>query len=57
MSSLLVPKDTTMTRCRPIVHTNMFKSNSPLPVVVDDKYSFARARNTLASQTTSVESL
>ena len=57
MSSLSVPKDTTMTRCRPIVHTNMFKSNSPLPVVVDDKYSFARARNTLASQTTSVESL
>ena len=41
MSSLLLPKDITVTRCRPIVHTNVFKSTSSLPTV-DDKYSFTR---------------
>ena len=56
MSSSLLPKDINVTRCRPIVHTNLFKSNSSLPVV-DDKYSFTRARNASASLITSIESL
>ena len=56
MSSTLLSKDITVTRCRPIVHTNLFKSNNS-PPVVDDKYSFTRARNTLDSLITSIESL
>ena len=45
-----------MTRCRPIVRTNLCKSSSSLPAV-DDKYSFTRARNDLASLITSIKSL
>ena len=54
MSSSLLPNDITVTKCRPIVHTNLFKSNSSLPVV-DDKYSFIRARNTLVSLIMSIK--
>ena len=32
-SCSLLPKDVIMTRCQPIVRTNLFKSNSSLPVV------------------------
>ena len=55
MNSSLLLKDTIVTRCRPILHI-FFKSNSSLPVV-DDKYSFTRDRNALASLITSMESL
>ena len=53
MSSSSLLKDITVTRCQ---HTNLFKSNSSLRVV-DDKYSFTRARNILASRITSIDSL
>ena len=56
MSSSLFPQDVTVTRCRPIVHTNVFKSDSSLSVV-DINYSFTRACNALASLITSIESL
>ena len=56
MSSSLLPKDITVTGCQPIVRTNLLKSNNSLPGV-DDKYSFTRGRNTLASLITSIESL
>ena len=45
-----------MTRCRPIVRTNLFQCYSSLSVV-DDKYSLIRTRTTLASLITSVEIL
>ena len=53
MSSSSLLKDRTVARCQ---HTNVFKSNSSLRVV-DDKYSFTRARNILASLITSIDSL
>ena len=56
ISSSFLPKDRSVTRYRPIVHTNLFKSNSSLPVM-DDKYSFTRAHYALASLITSIESL
>ena len=54
MSSSLFPQDVTVTRCRPIVHTNLFMSNISLPVV-DDTYSFTRTHNTFVSLITSIE--
>ena len=57
MSSLLSPKDMTVTRCPPIVRANLFKSNSSLVLAVDDKYMFTRTRNALVSLITSIESL
>ena len=45
-----------MTRCRPIVRTNLFKSNISLPVV-DDKCSFTRAHNALDSLISSIKIL
>ena len=56
MSSSLLPKDITVTRYRPIVHTPLFKRNSSLPAV-DDKYSFTIVRNAVASLITSIEIL
>ena len=45
-----------MTRCRPIIRPDLFKSNSSLPVV-DGEYSLRRTRHALASLITSIESL
>ena len=56
MSNLLLPKYITVTRCRSIVHTTLFQINSSLPIV-DDKYSFTRAQNVLASLITPIRSL
>ena len=56
MSSSILPKDIIVTRCRLIVHTNGFMNNSSLPVV-DNKYSFTRARNAVASLIKSIENL
>ena len=56
MNSSLSSKYITVTKCPPLIHTNLFKRNIPLPIV-DDKYSFTRARNTLALLITSIESL
>ena len=55
MINLLSSKDITVTKCPPVIRTNLFKRNSSQPVV-DDKYSFTRARNALASLITSIES-
>ena len=56
LSGSILPKNITATRCRPIVCTNLFRSNISLPVV-ENKYSFTSVRNTLASLITSIESL
>ena len=56
MNSSLSSKDITVTKCPPVIHTNLFKRNISLPTV-DDKYSFTRARNALAFLITSIESL
>ena len=56
LSGSILPKNITATRCRPIVCTNLFRSNISLPVV-DNKYSFTSVRNSLASLITSIESL
>ena len=56
MSSSLLPKDITVTRCRPIVRTNLFKYNISLPVV-DDTYSFTWVSTTLSSLITSIKKL
>ena len=56
MNSSLSSKDITVTKCPPVIHTNLFKRNISLPTV-DDKYSFTRARNALALLITSIESL
>jgi len=45
-----------VTRCRPIVRTNLFKYNISLPVV-NDTYSFTWVSNTLSSLITSIEKL
>ena len=56
MSSSLSSKDDTVTKCRRFVRTKLRQSNITLPIV-DDKYSFTRARNALVSLITSIESL
>ena len=56
MINLLSSKDITVTKCPPVIRTNLFKRNISLPTV-DDKYSFTRARNALAFLITSIESL
>ena len=56
MNSSLSFKDDTVTKCRRFVRTKLRQSNIPLPIV-DDKYSFTRARNALVSLITSIESL
>ena len=56
MSSSLSSKDDTVTKCRRFVRTKLRKSNVTLPIV-DDKYSFTRARNALVVLITSIESL
>ena len=56
MSSSSLPKVIIMTRCRPIVRTNLFQCYSSLSVV-DDRYSFIRTRTTLESLITSIEIL
>ena len=56
MISSLSSKDITVTKCPPVIHTNLFKSNSSLPAVYD-KYLFTRARNALASLIASIESI
>ena len=57
MSSSFLHKDITVTPpCRPIIDTNLFRSNTPLPIV-DNKYSFTRARYALASLITSIKIL
>ena len=56
MNSALPSKDITVTKCTPVIHTNMFKRNLSLPTV-DDKYSFTRARNALTLLITSIEIL
>ena len=48
MSSLFSPKDVTVTKFPLIVRTNVFKSNSSLPIV-DGIYMFTMTRNILAS--------
>ena len=56
MNSSLSSKDIYVTRSWPIIRTNLFKSNSSLPVV-DGEYSLRRTRHALASLITSIESL
>ena len=56
MTSSLLSKDMTVTKCPPVIRTNLFKNDSSLPPV-DDTNSFTRARNVLASLITSIESL
>ena len=56
MNSSLLSKDDTVRKCRRFVRTKLRQSNIPLPIV-DDKYSFTRARNALVSLITSIESL
>ena len=45
-----------MTKCPYFVRAKLRQSNIPLPIV-DDKYSFTRARNALIPLITSIESL
>ena len=56
MNSSLSSKEDTMTKCRRFVRTKLRQSNIPIHIV-DDKYSFTRARNALVSLITSIESL
>ena len=56
MNSSLSPKDDTVTKYSRFVRTKLRQSNIPLHIV-DDKYSFTRARNALVSLITSNESL
>ena len=56
MNSSLSSKYDTVTKYRRFVRTKLRQSNIPLPIV-DDKYSFTRARNALVSLITSIESL
>ena len=53
MNGLLSSKDITVTKCPPVIFTNLFKRNNSL-TTVDDKYSFTRARNALALLITSI---
>ena len=56
MNSSLSSKDITVTKHPLVISTNLFKRNISLPTV-NDKYSFTRARNVLASLITSIEIL
>ena len=56
MISSLSFKDINVTKCPPVIRTNLLKSNSS-PLSVDDKYSFTRARNALVWLITSNKSL
>ena len=56
MNSSLLSKDVSVTKSPHFVDTNVFQSNISLPIV-DDKYSFTRARNALVSILTWIESL
>ena len=56
MSSSLSSKDDTVTKCRRFVRTKLRQSNVTLPIV-DDKYSFTRARSALVELISSIESL
>ena len=56
MISLLSCKVITVTKCPPVIRTNLLKRNSSLSTV-DDKFSFTRVRNVLASLITSIKSL
>ena len=56
MNSSLLSKDVSVTKSPHFVDTNVFQSNISLPIV-DDKYSFTRARNALVSLFTPIESL
>ena len=56
MSSSLLSKGDTVTKCRRFVRTKLRQSNVTLPIV-DDKYSFTRARSALVELISSIESL
>ena len=56
MNMSLTSKNITVTKCPPVIRTNLFKRNISLPTV-DNKYSFTRARNVLILLITSIESL
>ena len=56
MNGSLSSKNDTMTKCPHFVRTKLRQSNITLPIV-DDKYSFTRARNALVSLITSTEIL
>ena len=56
MISELSFKDRSVTKCPPIIRSNIFKSNSSLPVV-DDKYMSTMICNSLVSLITSIERL
>ena len=56
MISLLSFKDITVTKYPPVIRTNLVKTNNSLSAV-DNKYSFTRARNALASLIMSIKSL
>ena len=56
MISSLSSKDITLTKCPPVIRTNLFKRNSSLSYG-DDKDSYTRACNALASLITSIECL
>ena len=56
MSSSLLSKGDTVTKCRRFVRTKLRQSNVTLPIV-DDKYSLTRARNALVELISSIESL
>ena len=56
MNSSLSSKDITVTKCPPVIRTNLFKRNISLPTA-DDKYSFTKACNALSLLITSIESL
>ena len=56
MNSSLSYQDDTVTKCRRFVRTKLRQSNIPLPIV-DDKYSFTRARSALVELISSIESL
>ena len=56
MSSSLLSKGDTVTKCRRFVRTKLRQSNVTLPIV-DDKYSLTRARSALVELISSIESL
>ena len=56
MSSSILSRNVTVTKCPPIIRKNLFKSNSSLPVV-DDKYMSTMICNSLVSLITSIERL
>ena len=56
MSSSLLSKGDTVTKCRRFVRTKLRQSKVTLPIV-DDKYSLTRARSALVELISSIESL